>query len=142
MLKMKNMGTVLDIQYFAEDILLISKTLNFLHCESLQWGNTVLKYFRQIDMGQKSNLIFYIIGWVLCIIICAHCTTKFSSTPSNLKLTWDFYMDSVCHNMNWALLPSFTWKQSFLGPWYQTVSWWVSEKQHSLWSAKKYSWRM
>lgn len=83
---MKNLGTILNIQHFA-DILEISKTLNFLHCESAQWRNAVLKYFRQIHMGWENNLIFCKLGWVLRIVIYARYTIRFSFTPSKLKLT-------------------------------------------------------
>lgn len=69
MIKVKNVGTILDIQHFAEDILLINKTLHFLYCESSQWGNPVLQYFRQVHMGQENNLIFYKMGWFFWIVI-------------------------------------------------------------------------
>lgn len=52
---MKNMGSILNIQHYEEDILLINKSnnLNFLHYESSHWGKTVLKYFKQ-----ENNFIF------------------------------------------------------------------------------------
>lgn len=140
MLKTKSMVNILHISNILQKIFyyLAKEYIYFLF-----WIFTKWQHYPVISWDMKIIWPFIKKDWFLWIMIYAHYTIEFRSIRSRVKLTWDFYMDSVCYNVNWGLLLFFTWKQSF---WPMVskcpqVSFRKKIKQQKLWSGKKYLWR-